>query len=367
MPKPGDPREMADRTLNSYESAMAGSVRVHVLVLQDCTPIVSVGVADLLRKARDLSRAFPGKQREIEVRLVSFEQKRVRAAGGIELVTDVLARHAPPADLVLVPALDPDVLERLERNRVVVPYLQKAFQRGADVASACTGAFLLAEAGLLDGRSATTHWAFQDLFRARYPQVRLLPQAVLVDGGRVTTAGGATSFLSLTLLLVERFFGQEVARAAAKMFLVDTNKSPQGAYAIFTTQKQHEDDAIRSVQDLIEVDPAADLGTESLAKIAKMSTRTFARRFRAATGNTPLEYVQRARVEAAKRALEHASTSVQEVAARVGYGDPVAFRKLFVRTTGLTPSEYRLRYGPRVAPGWVLSQGKSGRSKRARV
>lgn len=338
---------------------------MHVLVLRDCTPIVSVGVVDLLRKASDLAATMPGTEspRAIEVTLVSATDRRlVRAAGGIELRCHRTVTDAGPADLVLVPALDPDVGEQLEKNRRAVPFLRRAFEHGADLASACTGAFLLAEAGVLDGRAATTHWAFQDLLALRYPRIRLAPQAVMVDAGRVLTAGGATSFLNLTLVLIERLLGPEVARASSKMFLIDVNKSPQGAYAMFSTQRAHSDEAVERAQSLIEERLADPLSVDQLARAAGVSTRTFMRRFRRATGNGPREYIQRVRVEAAKRALEHSEQSIVSVAASVGYGDPVAFRKLFVRATGLTPMDYRARYGPRNAPAWMVVR-ESGRAR----
>jgi transcriptional regulator GlxA family with amidase domain len=274
----------------------------------------------------------------------------VRAAGGLALTCDATLRTAGPADLVVVPALEPDVDEHLALNQAVVPWLRRAFHAGADVASACTGAFALAEAGLLDGRAATTHWAFQELLARRHPRIRMQPQAILVDQGRVLTAGGATSFINLTLFLVERLLGPEVARAASRMFLIDPNKSPQGAYAMFSSQKSHGDDGVLRAQELIEKEVERVPPVEALARRVAMSPRTFVRRFHGATGNTPREYIQRVRIEAAKRLLEGGQHSVGEVARRVGYGDVVGFRKLFVRSTGLTPVDYRARYGSRAAP-----------------
>ena len=187
-----------------------------------------VGLVDLLRKATTLaaSDAPPG----IEVTLVSTARRlTVAALGGVRLRCDAVLRDVAGSGLVLVPALDPDVLEHLALNGDVVPWLRAMYDVRADVASACTGSLLLAEAGLLDRKGATTHWAFQDAFRQRYPQVRLKPEAVVVDQGRVVPSGGATSFLNLALYLVERVLGAEVARAAARMFRVDVDKAPQSA------------------------------------------------------------------------------------------------------------------------------------------
>jgi transcriptional regulator GlxA family with amidase domain len=328
---------------------------VQLLVLHDCTALVPVGLFDLLRKSSELADALPGARSRgrLQLTLISAgKTQTVRAAGGVRLHCDATLAECAPGDVVVVPALDPDVFTSLGKNAAIVPWLQAAYRRGSDVASACTGAFALAAAGLLDGRTATTHWAFQSLLAERHPRVRLVPQAILVDQGRIVTAGGATSFVNLAHFLVERLLGPEIARAASQMFLIDPNKAPQGAYAVFSSQKLHGDEPIVRAQARIEGDPAAAVSIDDLARSVALSRRTFARRFRSATGNTPLEYVQRVRVEAAKRALE-AGKSVADVAARVGYGDPVAFRKVFARLTGLTPADYRSRYGPRRALGEV--------------
>src|SRR5262249_32170772 len=219
---------------------------VHVLALRDCSPLVSVGIVDMLRKASDLAQSIDrSSDRVVDVALVAPGRSRiVTMAGGVAVTCATTIARVRRSDLVVVPALDPDVLQHLALNRDALPWLRRMYARGADVATACTGAFLVAEAGLLDNRMATTHSAVHKRFATRYPRVRLEPQAVVVDQGRVCTAGGATSFLNLALFLVERLLGGAVARAASHMFLVDVNKSPQGAYAMLSTQKMHGDDAI---------------------------------------------------------------------------------------------------------------------------
>lgn len=338
---------MAKMTFSSYNPAML-PFRVHILVLEDCTALVPVGLADLFRK----SMLLPGRPgRTLEVSLVSSgTTKAARGAGAVRLGCDLSFRQVRSSDLVLVPPLDPDVLEHLNRHRHLLPWLKGLHARGAALASACTGSFLLAEAGLLDRKSATTHWAFQDLFRERYPRVRLRPEAVLVDQGQLVTAGGATSFLNLALFLIERTLGAETARLASKMFLVDPNKSPQSAYALFSGQKSHGDDAILRAQEILETDPASHADVASLARQVSLSPRQFARRFLQATGSPPSAYARKVKVEAAKRLFETTRRSVAAVAGQVGYSDLVAFRRAFVRACGLTPSDYRLRYGVATPP-----------------
>lgn len=317
--------------------------QIQILVFPESTPTVPVGLADLLRKAGQLA-ASSGMERKLEISLVAAsESKRVATAAGLELGCRYTLRHAPKADLIVVSPCDPPVLDRLSRAPATLAFLRRAYARGADLASVCTGAFCLAETGLLDGRRAATHWAFQATFMGRFPRVRLCPQEILVDTGRIISTGGATSFLNFALYLIERLFGAETARDSSRMFLIDERKAPQGAYAIFSGQKAHGDDAVLEAQAFIE-DGGAGLSVESVAARVAMTRRTFIRRFKAATGSTPRDYLQRARVEAAKRRLETTNDRVAEVAGRAGYQDIAAFRRLFQRHTGLTPSEYRDRY-----------------------
>ena len=227
----------------------------------------------------------------------------------------------------------------------------------------CTGAFLLAETGLLAGRRATTHWAFHDLFRQRYSDIELLGQEVIVDEGRLMTGGGATTFMNMIMYVVEKHLGQETARFASRMFLIDQNRPPQSAFAIFGPQKQHSDAAILRAQRLIESNLGDPLPMVDVAREVALSPRTFVRRFKAATGNTPIEYLQRTRVEAAKRLLESSKASVAEIIEGVGYEDAASFRRVFSRYVGLPPLSYRRRYGrAQPSPG----QPAGARARRAR-
>ena len=328
--------------------------------------MVSVGFTDLLRKAVSLAATIPSSRARphLEVRLIACGSAPVVVgAGGIRVHCDAIARSVRRCDVVLVPSLEPDLADRLAQNRDVVAWIRRMYDGGADVASACTGSFLLGEAGLLDGRAATTHWAFQDLLRQRYPRARVLPEAIVVDEGRVCTAGGAMSFLNLALHLIERWHGADVARVASKVFLVDMNKPPQTAYAILAGQRAHADAEILRAQGLMESALGAGSSVGDLSSKIAMSRRTFVRRFTRATGSSPREYLQRVRVEAAKRALEETRRSVVSIAAEIGYTDPVAFRKLFARLTGLTPADYRRRYGASAVPSVAL-QRRGGRAQR---
>jgi transcriptional regulator GlxA family with amidase domain len=323
---------------------------VSILVFHGCMASPSISIMDLLRKVAELPFRTPAMQGgatpPFSVRLVACggEGREVVALGGFRVCCDATMDEVERSDLVIVPAFDGDFLEQLDQNRACLGWLQRQFERGAHLASICTGAFALAEAGLLDGRAATTHWMAEPLFRARYPQVELRTQQIIVDLGRICTSGVASSFMNLVIYLIEKYLGQATAQLAARVFLIDIEKAPQGAYAIFSGQKAHGDEAVLRAQALIEGELASAISVEELARSVAVSRRNFIRRFKRATGNTPLEYIQRVRVEAAKQALAVTRRSLAEVASEVGYQDPAAFRRIFLRETGISPGDYRRRY-----------------------
>ncbi|MCG8480411.1 MAG: helix-turn-helix domain-containing protein [Spirochaetales bacterium] len=319
--------------------------RVGVLVFDGCTALTAVGPADIIRKASTIHHARTGSA-AFEVLLVGVSGARVETDSGLPLYCNAALDEVEHLDLVMVPALEGDPVSRAATEGRCVAWLRNHHLRGGEVASFCTGAFLLAEAGLLDGKRATTHWAFEASFRRHFPAVELQPEAIIVDEGRLTTAGGATSFLNLAIYLVEKHCGAETARTASRVLLIDRGKAPQSAYAIFSGQKGHGDAAILRAQALIE-EHFGDVGPiATLAARVAMSTRNFTRRFKTATGNSPFEYIRRVRIERAKRLFESRSdASVATVAAAVGYDDIGSFRALFEHTTGMAPREYRRRYG----------------------
>jgi transcriptional regulator GlxA family with amidase domain len=320
---------------------------VCVLVLNGCTSLSSIAPMELLSTSGQLHAqhsAAKGMSPFFKVRLISAKANPVISASGFPVQCSTTIDKVRKTDLVIIPAMDGDVLAQLEMNRAFIPWVRQMHDRGADVASICTGAFILAEAGLLAGKKATTHWMAQDLFHHRYPDVRLVPEQIVVDNGRVCTSGGATSFLTLTAYLVDKYCGAETARLISKIFLIDINKGPQTAYAIFGTQKNHSDASILEAQELIETLDSHGPTVAELAKRVAMSKRNFIRRFKSATGNTPIEYMQRVRIETAKHALEAGGDPVDAIAAKSGYEDAGSFRKIFKRFTGVTPIEYRRRY-----------------------
>jgi len=218
------------------------------------------------------------------------------------------------------------------------------YQQGAAVDSLCIGAFLLAATGLLDGRSCTTHWQFANDFREMYPEVNLLEDKIITDENNIYTSGGANSYWNLLLYLVEKYTDRDTAIQASKYFAIDIDRESQAAFMIFKGQKGHEDTDIKTAQDFIESNFQDRITIDNLADMCAIGRRSFERRFRKATNNTVIEYIQRVKIEVAKRSLEGSRKNVSEVMFDVGYTDTKAFRDVFKKITGLTPIEYRNKY-----------------------
>lgn len=319
--------------------------KVAVLTLDGCTPLAPIGALELLRKCGEIHQQRTGARRPpFEPELVAARKRNVRTADGLSIRCHRVIDELRKTDLLVLPAIEMDIERKLEECAHLIEPIRRLHRRGARVASLCTGAFLLAETGLLDGRDASTHWAAAAVFRQRYPKVRLREERILVDNGDTLTSGGATSFMSLMLYLVEQACGKATAIAASKMLLIDYQKPAQSSYAMFAPRTEHGDGAIDRVQTLVQGAPGKPHSVSELAAHAGLSLRSFIRRFKAATGETPQRYVQRVRIERARALLESTALNVDEIAQRVGYSDAPSFRRLFTRHTGLAPSAYRSRY-----------------------
>ncbi|MBZ6076663.1 GlxA family transcriptional regulator [Microvirga puerhi] len=289
---------------------------------------------------------------------------------GEPVVTDHLVSLTPSCaleevdrpDIVFVPAggLPFETLLRtgyvledvIERNRPVIPWLRSWASDGARIAGVCSGVALLAEAGLLDGKRATTHWGLVDSYRSRFPQVDWQPEYLITDSGDVFCGGGINSAADLSLYLVERFSSRDLARECAKALLIEMPRMWQVTFADAALRKDHNDEIIRRAQDWMHEHFCSALSMDAVAARVGMSPRNFIRRFKAATGRTPLSYVHTIRITMAKRFLEDGQQTIQAVSQAVGYDDVIFFRDLFKRHTGLCPTEYRSRFGP--PPGTAI-------------
>ena len=252
-------------------------------------------------------------------------------------------------DLIIIPSsLIRTYSDAREGNQRLIDWVISKYKSGSEVASMCTGAFMLATTGLLDGKSCSTHWAAENNFRNLFPGVNLQTEKLITDENGIYTNGGGYSFLNLLIYLIEKYYDRQTAVYCSKIFQVEIDRDSQSSFAIFNGQKSHNDLVVREAQQYIEGNLTEKISIAHLSTRFAVGRRNFDRRFIKATGNTPLEYVQRVRVESAKRAFETSRKTVKEVMYEVGYSDVKAFREVFRKTTGYPPLEYRSRYNKEV-------------------
>jgi transcriptional regulator GlxA family with amidase domain len=293
---------------------------------------------NVLLEAKDRPRLF-------DIQLVGINKDSGIKKGLYTVLPDILINDVPRTDLVIIPAIQPsDMRKSLDMNQPFIPWLIKHHKRGAELASLCLGSFLLAETGLLQGKKCTTHWGYANAFRAMFPDVELLTEKILVDEGGIYSSGGALSFTNLILYLIEKYAGRDMAIMAAKIFMIDIDRDSQNPFIMFNGQKGHEDESIKLAQEFIEKNFSEKLTVEALASRFAIGRRNLERRFKKATSNTVVEYIQRVKIEAAKMSLESSRENVTEVMYKVGYTDTKAFRTTFKKITGLSPIQYRSKY-----------------------
>ncbi len=247
-------------------------------------------------------------------------------------------------DLIIIPSLNHNYELAMKSNGPVIDWIGSQYKLGAEVASICTGAFLLAATGLLNGQACSTHWGMEEQFRSRFPEVDLQADRLITDEKGLYTNGGAYSFLNLIIYLVEKYFDRQTAIYCSKVFQVEMDRHSQAGFIIFKAQKQHGDELVQQAQAYIEQHLHDRISIEQLCAKFAIGRRNFDRRFIKATGNTPLEYIQRAKIEVAKRGLETSRKTVNELMYETGYSDTKAFREVFRKVTGMSPLEYRARY-----------------------
>ena len=247
-------------------------------------------------------------------------------------------------NLVIVPSLNHNYTTAVKQNQELVDWIAEQYKHGAEIATICTGAWLLAASGLLDGKSCSTHWSAADDFRNRFPKVKLQTDQLITDEHGIYTNGGAYSFLNLMIYLVEKYYDRRTAIFCSKVFQIEMDRQSQSSFIIFKGQKSHGDELIKKAQAYIESKLDEKISVESLSSEFAIGRRNFDRRFIKATGNTPVEYAQRVKIEAAKKSFESSRKSISEVMYDVGYSDVKAFREVFRKITGMSPLEYRSRY-----------------------
>ncbi len=247
-------------------------------------------------------------------------------------------------DLIVIPAIKGDPKKAIQLNSDFIPWIVKHYKAGAEVASLCLGSFLLASTGLLKGKKCATHWLAAHDFKRMFPDVNLVADKIITDEKGIYCSGGAYSFLNLILYLVEKYAGRNLAVLCAKVFEIEIERGSQSPFIIFNGQKEHEDEPVKKAQVFIENNFQKKITVDELASMLALSRRNLERRFKRATSNTTVEYIQRVKIEAAKMSLESSRENVNEVMYKVGYTDSKAFRTTFKKITGLSPIQYRSKY-----------------------
>lgn len=322
---------------------------VSILIPRGHTSVVNIGGTHQILSMVNQMLTGMGGEPVFDVHLVGLEKETRQTTGLFAVSPDNLIGEIEKTDLIFIPAIHDDPDLGRDRNRELIPWIKKHYKEGAEVASFCVGAFLLAETGLLRGKQCATHWMHSRNFRNRYPDVNLVDEKIMTEEDGIYTSGGAYAFLNLLLYLIEKYAGREVAVMASKTFSIDIDRDSQSAFIIFEGQKDHGDGKVQAAQEYIENHYREMIRVDDLAEKLALSRRTLERRFKKATCNTVTEYVQRVKVEAAKKELEGTRKNVNEVMYEVGYSDTKSFRSLFKRITGLTPAAYRGKYNKEAA------------------
>lgn len=288
-----------------------------------------------------------GKEPLFEVQLVGLN-KEVKLNEGLYTVnTTQLLEDVQQTDLIVVPALFGDMKNAIAQNQAMLPWIKQQYKNGSEVASLCVGAFLVAATGLLNGKKCSTHWGFQNQFREMFPDVEVVDGTIITEQNRIYSSGGANSYWNLLLHLVEKYTDRNTAILASKYFAIDIDRESQSAFAMFQGQKDHTDLAIKQAQEFIEENIPERITIDELADLVALGRRSFERRFKTATNNSVLEYINRVKIECAKRSFETSRKNSTEVMYEIGYTDTKAFRTIFRKITGLTPIEYRNKYNKR--------------------
>lgn len=297
----------------------------------------------LFNKVNDFLESM-GKPRLFQVQLVGLNKEAKTYDRLFSVRPDLSIDELKKTDLIIIPAVNGEMKKVIADNQDFFPWINKQHQAGAEVASLCVGAFLLASTGLLKGKKCSTHWLAANDFRQLFPEVELVSEKIITDENGIYSSGGAASFWNLLLYLTEKYTNREMAIFVSKYYEIEIDRNTQSSFIMFQGQKDHEDEPVKKAQEFIENNFQDKLTVEQLADMFAIGRRSLERRFKKATCNTVIEYIQRVKIEAAKKQLETGRKTVNEVMYDVGYSDIKAFRTIFKKTTGLSPVDYRNKY-----------------------
>ena len=288
--------------------------------------------------------ASAGKAPLFKVQMVGLSKETRLTNGLFTVIPELTINDLVKTDLVIIPAVHGPIQQILKLNQDYVPWIIRQYKNGAEVASLCIGAFILASTGLLNGKECSTHWLSAAEFRNMFPEVKLVPDKIITDEYGLYSSGGAFSSMNLVIYLIEKYAGRDMAILCSKVFEIEIERHSQSPFIIFKGQKEHGDDQIRRAQEYIEQNYSERITVDQIADMLALNRRSLERRFKKATSNTIVEYIQCVKIEVAKKSLESSRININEVMYKVGYTDTKAFRTTFKKTTGLSPIEYRNKY-----------------------
>ena len=301
------------------------------------------GTYEIFTKANEYWKA-QGKRELFTIQLAGVSKEIAYNEGLFTVKPHTNISGITNTNLIIIPSLNHNYQKSVKGNKELVDWIAYQYKNGAEIATICTGAFLLASSGLLDGKSCSTHWSVADNFRSMFPKVNLQTDKLITDENGIYTNGGAYSFLNLVIYLVEKYYDRQTAIFCSKVFQVELDRNSQSPFTIFAGQKSHGDEMVIKAQAYIESKLDEKVSVEHLSTRFAVGRRSFDRRFIRATGNTPVEYAQRVKIESAKKAMETSRKTINEVMYDVGYSDVKAFREVFRKITGMSPLEYRNKY-----------------------
>ena len=322
---------------------------ISILIPKGQYSIVNIaGSFQILEWANDVFTQ-QARQPLFQIEFVGHERPAHDQVGYYTVTPPKTIAEVTKTDLIIIPAVHGDLRAAMEMNREVTAWVKDQYEKGAEIAAFCLGAFLLADTGILNGKSCSTHWGHAAELQEMFPEIHVEAENIVSVNNGIYTSGGAYAFTNLVIYLIERFGGRELALMTAKAFMIDVDKNNQSLFMIFNGQKEHGDDLVLKVQEQIEKGFAEPISVADLADQHAINRRTLERRFKQATGNSIIEYLQRVRVEQAKTILEQPTRNVTDAMIEVGYNDAKAFREVFRKYVGASPMEYRKKFALEMA------------------
>lgn len=316
---------------------------VSILLLYDATLTCIDSSHQLFSRVNDFMR-YQGKSPFYDIELVGLAKSTKHSSGLYTINTDKTINQIEQTDVIVLPLLCGNFKKAIQENKKYTNWLIAQYHKGAEIVCLCVGSFYLASTGLLDNRKCAVHWAAKNDFKEMFPSIKVIDNSIITDENGIYTCGGGYSYLNLLLYIFEKHLGREISVLASKMFEIDIERKSQNPFVIFIGQKKHGDEIVLKVQEFIENNPTKNYTVDSICDKFNIGRRTFERRFKNCTSNSILEYIQRVKVEFAKKHLEAGRKTVNEIIYDTGYNDIDAFRKVFKKITDLSPVNYRKKY-----------------------